>query len=99
MLKERLTLAAQNEMILVNVIEELVRQTIDQIISSMDMCTCDICKLNACAIALNSLSPHYVTTTKGQLLAKIPAEMLNYHTQVLVESTKALMKVKELPLH
>ena len=99
MLKEKLTKAEQNEMILVNVVEELVRNTVDEIIITMDMCTCDICKLNACAIALNSLSPHYVTTTKGKLLAKIPAEMINYHTQVLVESTKALMKVKAQPLH
>ena len=63
------------------------------------MCTCEICKLNACAIALNNLTPRYVTTTRGKLLAKVPAEKINYQTQILVEVTKALMAVKVHPLH
>ncbi len=84
---------------LVNLIEELVKITVNGTISQMDMCACEICRLNACAIALNNLMPHYVTTTKGKLLAKIPVEMINYRTKVLVEVTKALMIVKEHPLH
>jgi Late competence development protein ComFB. len=63
------------------------------------MCACEICKLNACAIALNNLTPRYVTTTKGKLMAKMPAEIMTYQTQILVEVTKALMTVKAHPLH
>ena len=99
MLNEDYTKEEQGKIILVNTIEEIVKYTVDDIINSMDMCTCKTCRLNACAIALNNLIPHYVTTTIGTLLAKIPTEMINYHTIVLVEVTKALMIVKQHPMH
>lgn len=86
-------------MILANIAEELVICTVDELIKKMDMCDCDICKMNACAIALNRLEPHYVTTTRGKLLAKIITEKPNYQMEVLVEVTKALLAVKKNPLH
>ena len=99
MLNENITKEEQSEMILANMTEELVRMTVDEVISKMEMCSCDICKLNACAIALNKLEPHYVTTTRGKLLAKVITAKMNYRTEVLVEVTKALIIVKENPLH
>lgn len=99
MLNEEYTKEEQSKIILANIIEEIVKYAVDDIIDSMDMCKCEICRLNACAIALNNLPPRYVTTSIGTLLAKIPTEMINYHTIVLVEVTKALMIVKEHPMH
>ncbi len=99
MLNENITKEEQSEMILANMTEELVRMTVDEVISKMEMCSCDICKLNACAIALNKLEPHYVTTTRGKLLAKVITVKMNYRTEVLVEVTKALIIVRENPLH
>ncbi len=99
MLVEELTKDAQDSKVLFNVMEEMVRRTVDEKIGSMDMCQCDICRLNACAIALNALPPCYVTSQRGNLLAHVSGEMLNYKSQVLVETTKALLKVKEHPLH
>lgn len=99
MVNEEYTRDEQGELILVNITEELVRETINSIIPTMNMCACEICKLNACAIALNVLEPHYVTTTKGMLMARIIIEKSAYQMQVLVETTKALMLVKEHPLH
>ena len=96
---EELTKAEQNEIVLFNVMEELVRYTVNEKIGTMDMCTCEICRLNACAAALNSLPPRYVTTTRDNLLSYVPGEMLNYKTQVLVETTKALLQVKGHPPH
>ena len=99
MLNEGFTRDEQSILILSNLTEELVKETISSIIPTMNMCTCEICRLNACAIALNALPPHYVTTTKCELIAKISTEMRAYQIQVLVETTKALMIVKEHPLH
>lgn len=59
--------------ILINIMEELVRRAVDSSIQNMDMCSCEICRLNACALALNALEPRYVTTAKGALLAEIQA--------------------------
>ena len=99
MLVNELTKGDQNEKVLFNVIEEMVRRFVDENIVKLDMCDCEICRLNACAIALNALPPHYVTSKRGNLLARVSGEMLNYKTQALVETTKALLKVKENPLH
>ena len=99
MLVDELTKGKQDEDVLFNVMEEMVRRTVDDKIVTMDMCDCGICRLNACAIALNTLPTLYVTSKRGNLLAQVSGEMLNYKTQVLVETTKALLKVKEHPLH
>ena len=99
MLVERLTKDAQNQFVLINIVEELVREKVDELIKDIDMCQCENCKLNACAIALNNLPPHYVTTERGALLAELLATKVDYQVNVAVEVSKALLIVKELPLH
>lgn len=86
-------------MVLVNVLEELVREKVDSAIKSLDMCSCEKCRLNACVIALNALPAKYVTTTKGALMALLAASNLEYQTSVQVEVIKALNVVKENPMH
>ena len=86
-------------LILVNVLEELVRDRVDSYIKAMDMCKCEKCRLNACAIALNSLPAKYVTTTRGALMAQLAATNLEYQTSVQVQVLKALNVVKENPIH
>lgn len=93
------TLNDQDDLILVNVIEELVKQKVNTEIKSFDMCNCEKCKLNACAIALNSLPPHYVTTSKGILFAGVGFSKIDYQANVMVEVAKALVIVKEHPMH
>jgi len=90
---------SDDSLILVNIVEELVRAKVDSAIKTIDMCGCDRCRLNACAIALNSLPARYVTTTKGTLLALLAANNLEYQTAVQVEVIKALNVVKECPMH
>lgn len=99
MLNENLTSDEQGELLLINITEELVIQTVKHIIPTMNMCRCEICKLNACAVALNALTPNYVITTKHKLMGQISTEMIAYQIQVLVETTKALMGVKKHPPH
>ena len=99
MLNENLSRDEKGELILINITEELVLDTIKNVICTMNMCTCDICRLHACAIALNDLAPKYVITTKGKLQGHITAEMITYHIQVLVATTKALVIIKNHPPH
>jgi len=89
----------EDSLILVNVLEELVREKVDSSVKSLDMCQCEKCRLNACAIALNALPAKYVTTTKGALMALLAASNLEYQTSVQVEVIKALNVVKENPMH
>jgi len=90
---------SDDSMILVNILEELVRSKVDSSIKAIDMCRCDKCRLNACAIALNALPARYVTTTKGALLALLATSNLEYQAQVQVQVIKALNVVKECPMH
>lgn len=84
---------------LVNIFEEIVKEKVLELMDSFDMCKCETCILNACAIALNELKPKYVTTTKGALIAKFSVIKSEYQTAVDIEVIKALKKVKDSPLH
>lgn len=99
MLMERYTKDAQDTFILVNIVEDMVRNKVDELIGDFEMCQCERCRLNACAIALNALPPHYVNTEKGTQLAKLQDTEANYQARLTVEVTKALMIVKEQPMH
>lgn len=89
----------QEPLILVNIIEEFVRQKTKETIHELGVCDCDTCFFNACAIALNKLEPKYVTTTRGTLLSQINEMRLEQQTKILVEVTKAVKQVTEHPHH
>lgn len=87
------------ELILVNVVESLVRGKARELIKTMDMCKCDKCFMDVCAITLNRLKPKYVTTTRGELLSQISTFSSNYQSELMVEVLKALVAVKNSPKH
>ncbi|MGI5935448.1 MAG: late competence development ComFB family protein [Oscillospiraceae bacterium] len=88
-----------DNLLLVNIMEEFVKEQVRETIHNLGCCDCDICFLNACAIALNALEPKYVTTTKGAMLSQITEMELGNQTNILVECTKAVMKVMKNPYH
>ena len=96
---DRLTATCEEEYELINIVEELVRRRVRELIRKTDMCGCLKCELNACAIALNALAPRYVTTTRGALLAKIALVDNGYQTEVNIKVFQALKIVKDCPLH
>lgn len=96
---EKLTKNDAGKLALVNIVEDMVRQKVSELIGDLDMCHCERCRLNACAIALNNLPSHYVTTQVGALLGELDDVGINYQTNITVEVTKALLVVKEHPLH
>ena len=98
-MNEIIPTSKKDQLILVNIIEEFVREQVRESLKEHHGCTCDTCYLNACAIALNALEPKYVTTTKGALLCGITATQINNKITILVEVTKAVMQVVESPHH
>lgn len=89
----------ENEYQLVNVIEEMVKSHVRQMMESYDMCRCEKCYLDVCAIVLNSLKPQYVTTNRGSILAMLSDSNLQYMTDMTVRTLNALKLVKEYPRH
>jgi competence protein ComFB len=87
------------ELVLVNIMEEIVKHRVRESLEVMDACQCDTCYLNACALALNALNPKYVTTRKGALLSKITEMEIANSVKILFAVTKAVKQVKENPRH
>lgn len=90
----------KKEYVLVNITEEVVRQEVKNQMQYFDMCKCEKCYLDTCAIALNHLKAQYVTTQHGALLASIPnflhlGSQMNYKVEIMI----ALNRVKDSPQH
>jgi competence protein ComFB len=84
-----------------NLMEELVRQRMDEVIAvdSSSFCPCMQCRLDAMAIALNSLPPRYVVTERGEIYSKAEALEIQRFVDVVAAVTKALRMVREKPRH
>lgn len=64
-----------------------------------DMCTCEKCRLDVTAIALNNLPTKYVVTEKGELYSKLDTMSYQFEADVIKEVIKAIEKVKKTPQH
>ena len=84
---------------LVNAYDEVVRMAVREVMDSTDMCKCERCYLDACAIVMNRGYTHYVNTREGELLKKIPDMNLGNHVELMVQVMHALKLVKNFPHH
>lgn len=86
-------------MILHNVMEDIVSQEINAILPRLNCCTCEKCRMDILAIALNALPPRYVVTEKGQMYAKLDELNQTFNTGVITALTVAAQSVRERPRH
>lgn len=82
-----------------NYMEEVVKQQLDEILKSIDMCKCEKCRMDIKAIALNSLPPKYIVTEKGELYFKVNSLFTQFEVDVIAAITKAAVIVKMKPRH
>lgn len=84
----------------VNIMEHLLlRQDISSILTQYNVCNCTRCMADVCALALTSLPPKYVVTSKDSL-----SPLLSYYESrnkipMLTALIKACNKVRENPRH
>lgn len=85
--------------ILINLMEDAVMQTIDELHRKNKFHLCEKCRLDIAAIALNNLAPRYTVTQKGSIYAK--AELLELQRQIdlIGEVNKAINIVTNNPRH
>lgn len=76
-----------------NYMEELVEEVLGEVLERMEMCKCEKCKNDICAIALNNLKPMYATSQKGRVFIKISMLKQQSKADVLSEVTRAAKKV------
>ena len=79
--------------------EDKVIEKTQSIVSKMDMCQCEKCFLDICALVLNKLPPQYVTTEKGNLMMKVPATTAKTELELTVLISRCAKMVHEKPMH
>ncbi len=86
-------------MALENIMEAVVKQKLDEALATSDCCKCEICYLDAMAIALNYCKPRYVNTLEGELLVKINSTERQNSVDLEIAVLKAIEIVKQHPHH
>lgn len=82
-----------------NYMEEIVLGYMDEVLKDVHMCTCDRCRLDVIAKALNDLPPQYIVTRKGEVYSKINNLRAQFDVDIITAITKAAILVKRNPNH
>lgn len=82
-----------------NVVETIAYEKVADIMSRMEMCTCERCTCDVLAIALNTLPTKYVTSDAGKQYIQLEAYKKQLETDVSFAIMKACMTVREAPNH
>ncbi len=88
-----------SRMELKNYMEEVVYSYLDLVLKDINMCKCEICKLDVAAKALNGLPSKYIVTKKGEIYSKIDNLKFQFEVDVILAITKAAVLVKRNPRH
>ncbi|MEG0707078.1 MAG: late competence development ComFB family protein [Cellulosilyticaceae bacterium] len=72
-----------------NYMEDLVEELLVEVLNQMDMCKCQKCKNDVCAIVLNHLKPLYATSSGGRVFMKFDRLKQQSRADVLAEITQA----------
>ncbi|BAF58438.1 hypothetical protein PTH_0257 [Pelotomaculum thermopropionicum SI] len=85
---------------LVNVMEILVKETIEEILrSAKNVCGCERCLLDIAAIALNKLPTLYVVTEEGEVLLRTTSLRQQAKVDIIRAVTEAIDIVGQKPHH
>lgn len=84
---------------LTNISEEAVKRELRLVWDKVEICQCEKCFYDVCAIALNNVPPYYATTPVGEVLSNTAVLVPEFKHIMLVELTKAISKVRENPQH
>lgn len=83
-----------------NVMEELVFEKLEEIMTKLGSCKCQICRMDSAAYALNHLPPKYVVSDRGELISRtIFMDKGQYEMDVTMAVINGVNKVMEHPRH
>lgn len=84
---------------LINLIEDVVSHTIDDVKKYHDFCTCPQCRLDISAIALNKIPPRYVVSSRGASYGRAEMLAMQKELDVLALVLEAVRLVQKSPRH
>ncbi len=82
-----------------NIIEDLIIYKLDDLIQSTGVCSCDRCRADIIAIALNKLPSRYVTSAGGDIMARMQSMDDQTQANITTAILKAIEQVKKKPHH
>ena len=82
-----------------NVMEEIVEDEYSRAAASLGCCTCEKCRCDIIAYALNFLPPKYVATDTGSVYSKTFMLRSQYRTDIMAALAKAAAVVRAAPRH
>lgn len=85
--------------VLQNLMEQIVLNAIPDLAARQNVCSCEQCRADIAAIALNNLPPRYVVTQKGVTETRADLLAIQKYVDVIGAITKAIKLVKEHPRH
>ncbi len=82
-----------------NILEDLIIYKLDELIEATDVCKCDRCRSDIIAIALNKLPSRYVSSSGGDIMARMQAMDDQMQANITTAILKAIEQVKKKPHH
>lgn len=89
------------EYVLVNKMEEAVKAVVDQLFAEGKNpgCTCERCKLDVTALALNILPSKYTVTTIGDAVTSVALDSSQWRANLVMAVCNAIEIVRKKPRH
>ena len=82
-----------------NMMEDILEMEYDALKNSLGTCTCDKCRNDVIAFALNHMSPRYVVNVGASVMVKLESWRQQALTDARTALTRAAMLVAENPRH
>lgn len=82
-----------------NYMEEIVETLLDDVLRSMSVCKCELCREDIAALTLNILPPKYIVTEKGERYSKLNFLRQQFEVDIISAITKSAMIVNKRPRH
>ena len=77
----------------------IVEDRFDEVAQRLGCCTCEQCRADVIAYALNRLPCKYVVTTKGEVASIMGALRIQNGADILAALTQGAQVIKEFPRH
>lgn len=83
-----------------NYMEDLVWGQLDAVIARhREVCTCEKCRYDIAALALNFLPPRYIASDKGETYTKVKALEQQFNIDIITAISHAIKIVSSQPHH
>jgi len=82
-----------------NYMEDCVSDMLQSVLSDLNGCHCERCRMDIMAYVLNKLPPKYVVTRKGHLYTKLSAIQAQFDVDIIAAITQAAAIISSRPRH